>query len=163
MENLYGQEATGELVADLRIVKLHWVEGGTPTEYIVHANELSMFLEATLKLHSDPGVNPHVKDRDGKASEVKLIEVAQLRKPLPVLPPSTLTWRFRDHRDGETASYSDNGYSLFVQDCDGDLSVWSVRFEGNKVGEGESEDFERGLAECEAAMRAHAITAGIKI
>lgn len=49
----------------------------------------------------------------------------------------TYPWKFRDHRDGETARYSRFEFYAFVQDMDGDASWWVVREYGCEVATGE--------------------------
>lgn len=39
-------------------IELHWV-GGRTTEYLVPANEVPAFVQATQRLHFSPGINPH--------------------------------------------------------------------------------------------------------
>lgn len=39
-------------------IELHWV-GGRTTEYLVPANEVPAFVQATQRLHYSPGINPH--------------------------------------------------------------------------------------------------------
>jgi len=58
-------------VCDLRQVQLFFV-GTTPSEYIVHKDEVSAFVEAAKKLHFDPGVNPA---NGGKTARIYRIEV----------------------------------------------------------------------------------------
>lgn len=69
---------------------------------------------------------------------------------------TNLKWRYCDHRDGETAEYSVCGIYAFVQDCDGDYSVWSIRKGGRRgdcVTHGQEDDFFPALATAEAALR----------
>lgn len=56
-DKLGGAPLTGVLASDLRVVSMDWVDGA-PTEHIVLASELTMFVEACKRLHFSPGVNP---------------------------------------------------------------------------------------------------------
>lgn len=62
------------LVADIRVVSLHWV-GGSPTNYFVHKDEVAAFVEASRRLHFDPGVNPA---NGHKTSRIYQIDVEEL-------------------------------------------------------------------------------------
>lgn len=66
-----------------------------------------------------------------------------------------LKWRYRDHRDGETAEFWVCGLRTFVQDCDGDDSIWDVRKgrNGSILADGRERDFYSALAAAEAALR----------
>lgn len=56
-EKLGGAKLAGVLAADLRVVSLDFVKGA-PVEHIVLADELDMFIEACVRLHFNPGINP---------------------------------------------------------------------------------------------------------
>lgn len=80
MIDLYGSDLGSMLARDLRVVFLEWADGrSAPTQHIVHASELDVFVEACRKLHHTPGVNPHVKDRDPRCSKIWRVSVAELR------------------------------------------------------------------------------------
>jgi hypothetical protein len=66
-----------------------------------------------------------------------------------------LKWRYRDHRDGESASFTVCGLHAHVQDCDGDYSEWSIRkgFRGPVVAKGTTWDFFCALHDAEMALR----------
>lgn len=68
---------------------------------------------------------------------------------------SNLKWQFEDHRDGETATFRVCGIKAYVQDCDGDYSVWSVRRGKILIGEGSECEFFPALAAAEQALRAY--------
>lgn len=57
LDKLGGASLTGVLAIDLRVVTMDFVDA-TPTEHIVLADELDMFIEACKRLHFNPGVNP---------------------------------------------------------------------------------------------------------
>lgn len=42
-------------------------------------------------------------------------------------PPLSLKWSYQDHSYAPTATFRGAGYDLFVMDCDGDFSDWSLR------------------------------------
>lgn len=71
---------------------------------------------------------------------------------------TTLNWRFKERRDGETARFSICGLEVLVQDCDGDATVWTIRKGrgGPIVAQGEGHEgnhFFAGLREAEATLR----------
>lgn len=56
-DRLGGAELTGVLAADLRVVSLDFVQG-TPSTHILLAEQVGIFVEASKRLHFNPGVNP---------------------------------------------------------------------------------------------------------
>lgn len=65
-------------LADIRKVEIHWVSG-SPTSYLVHVDEIAKFVEATVRLHFNPGINPHQTDRKArKCARIWKIEVQKL-------------------------------------------------------------------------------------
>lgn len=63
----------------LRQVTLHWRKG-EPSTHIVSESDFAKFLEATLELHHDPGINPH---NGGETSRVVKITSRSLRPDGP--------------------------------------------------------------------------------
>lgn len=61
----------------LRQVTLDYV-GGSASKYLVLASEVDRFVEASKRLHWQPGINPHVTDRDARTSKIWRITVAKL-------------------------------------------------------------------------------------
>ena len=71
---------------------------------------------------------------------------------------STLLWNYRDHRDGETATFEVCGLHVSIQDMDGDGSVWNIRKgrRGATIASGSKcsgDDFVECAADAEAALR----------
>ena len=71
----------------------------------------------------------------------------------------TLKWHFKEHRDGETATFRGAGIELYVMDRDGDGSIWVMK--RGKVVLAEGSDygsrpyhFDACLLAAEAALRA---------
>ena len=61
----------------------------------------------------------------------------------PAADPSartTLKWRFKEHWWGESAKFDLGGLVVYVADCDGDRSFWTIRRgqKGPIIAEGES-------------------------
>lgn len=42
-------------------------------------------------------------------------------------PPLTLKWTYQDHSYAPSARFRGAGYDLWVMDCDGDFSEWTLR------------------------------------
>ncbi|MFH1631998.1 MAG: hypothetical protein ABIA47_03210 [bacterium] len=59
-------------VADLREVALVYEDSDIST-YLVHVDHVRRFTDASIKLHYDPGVNPH---NGGKAARIKSVAVS---------------------------------------------------------------------------------------
>lgn len=57
LDKLGGAALTGVLATDLRVVTMDFCDS-TPTEHMVLAEELDLFIEACKRLHFNPGVNP---------------------------------------------------------------------------------------------------------
>jgi hypothetical protein len=68
---------------------------------------------------------------------------------------TSLKWDWKDHRDGGTWTFKAAGYSMRVQDMDGDESTWEVKFRGTKILSGNTDSDNEALAIAESVMRAH--------
>lgn len=65
-------------LSDIRKVEVYFV-GSSPSSYLVHVDDVAKFVEATKRLHFDPGVNPHQTDkRAAKCAKIWKIEVQTL-------------------------------------------------------------------------------------
>ena len=53
---LYGEPATGD-ISDFRFVRMEFCGAGDG-EYIMHKDHVQRFVEASVKLHHSPGINP---------------------------------------------------------------------------------------------------------
>ena len=62
------------LVADIRVVSLCW-DGDSPTTHLVHKDDVAAFVEASKRLHFDPGVNPGTGK---KVKQIHQIDVEEL-------------------------------------------------------------------------------------
>jgi hypothetical protein len=64
-----------------------------------------------------------------------LSEKERVQKP----PHATVKWTFRDTADSEYATHYDGPWTVRVQDCDGDRSIWSIhhRDSDRELAEGE--------------------------
>jgi hypothetical protein len=60
MSWLYGEPVRGD-IADFRQVRMDFCYGAS-NEYIMHKNHVSRFVEASVKLHHSPGINPANKN-----------------------------------------------------------------------------------------------------
>ena len=60
MSWLYGIPATGD-IADFRLVRMDFCYGAS-NEYIMHRDHVARFVEASVKLHHTPGINPGNKE-----------------------------------------------------------------------------------------------------
>jgi hypothetical protein len=96
----------GILLGDIRKVELMWEEG-TPTSYLIHKDEVETFIDANLKLHYDPGINPATKE---KTARVWQIRVGKLKRKGPY-------WWTSPALDGAKP-----GAHIF--DCYGTTCVW---------------------------------------
>lgn len=72
---------------------------------------------------------------------------------------TSLKWIYREHRDGETATFKISGICAFVRDCDGDMSFYHVKRGSELIAEGSDHGFTphhffKCLAEAEFALRA---------
>ncbi len=56
-------------VSELRQVRIEFDET-TPSVYLMHMSQVATFMEATLKLHHSPGVNPHNQVKTASAKEI---------------------------------------------------------------------------------------------
>lgn len=70
----------------------------------------------------------------------------------------SIAWRYKDHRDGESAEFTVCGLHVYVGDADGDWSWWTIRVGrlGRVIAEGEEfgiDHFDEALAKAEAALR----------
>lgn len=74
-EKLGGALPDGVLATDLRIVTMDWVSGA-PTEHIVLASQVALFIEACKRLHFNPGVNPA---NGNETSRIWRLRVSELR------------------------------------------------------------------------------------
>jgi hypothetical protein len=76
------------------------------------------------------------------------------------VPALTLKWRFWETRDSGLGEFVGAGYKLFVQDCDGDGSRWTLERQGKVIAKGESYawephyHFDACCLAAEAALRA---------
>lgn len=71
---------------------------------------------------------------------------------------TSLKWRYKEHRDGETAKFTVGGILAEVIDCDGDFSIWCVKRNGKILAEGTEDEcnpphFFAALARAESALR----------
>jgi hypothetical protein len=57
---LYGNPATGD-ISDFRMVRMDFCTGSAH-EHIMHKNHVARFVEASVKLHHTPGINPANKE-----------------------------------------------------------------------------------------------------
>lgn len=64
-------------IDDVRKVTLEFVKGPS-SSHLIPADEVDRFVEASKRLHWKPGINPHVRDRDNRASKIWRISVAKL-------------------------------------------------------------------------------------
>lgn len=55
-EWLYGTPLAGD-IADYRMVRVQFCKG-PDQDYVMHKDHVARFVEATVKLHFDPGINP---------------------------------------------------------------------------------------------------------
>jgi hypothetical protein len=60
MSWLYGEPVTGD-IADFRQVRMDFCYGAS-NEYIMHKDHVARFVEASVKLHHTPGINPANKN-----------------------------------------------------------------------------------------------------
>lgn len=58
------------LLSDIRKVTLQWQRGGPPTSYLIHKDEVPAFVEASKRLHFDPGVNPATGGRTARIWQI---------------------------------------------------------------------------------------------
>jgi hypothetical protein len=61
-------------LSEIRKVTLHWHDR-SPTSHLMHKDDVAMFVEASTRLHFDPGINPAT---GGKTSKIWQITVAEL-------------------------------------------------------------------------------------
>ncbi len=61
-------------LSTIRKVTLHWVES-VPTSFIVAESDVNTFVEATKRLHWNPGRNPH---NNGECSKIWRLTVAKM-------------------------------------------------------------------------------------
>lgn len=92
---------------------------------------------------------------EAAARGVNVTVVTSARDPVTL----TLKWRFKEHRDGETAMFRGAGIELYVADYDGDGSVWQMRRGKTVLAEGSDYGdhpyhFDACLLAAEAALRA---------
>lgn len=86
------------------------------------------------------------------------VEVTIITNDHPA-PTLTLKWEFKAYRDSATGKFQGAGYKLYVIDCDGDGSEWSVERGGQIIAEGGTYDcdpyyhFDACLIAAEAALR----------
>nr|AIA11767.1 Unknown Function [uncultured bacterium] len=73
MSWLYGKPITGD-IRDFRLVRMSFCEGHAQ-EHIMHKDHVARFVEASVKLHHTPGINPATK---GKTAPIWRIESAPL-------------------------------------------------------------------------------------
>lgn len=72
---LYGEPAKGA-ISDYRMVRMDFCQGSS-NEYIMHKDHVARFVEASVKLHHTPGVNPVNKE---PTSRIWRIESAPLHQ-----------------------------------------------------------------------------------
>jgi hypothetical protein len=60
MSWLYGEPLKGD-ISDFRMVRMDFCYGAS-NEYIMHKNHVARFVEASVKLHHTPGINPANKE-----------------------------------------------------------------------------------------------------
>lgn len=60
MSWLYGEPVKGD-IADFREVRMDFCYGAS-NEYIMHKDHVARFVEASVKLHHTPGINPANKE-----------------------------------------------------------------------------------------------------
>jgi hypothetical protein len=89
-------------ISELRIVEL-WFKDGSPQKHIVHQDDVDKFVEATLKLHFKPGINPHVTDGDNKTSRVSQIWV------FPIVNQGGYWWSDPELKSNTGAHIYDSG------------------------------------------------------
>ena len=65
-----------DFLSQLRIVTVYPIDSGRPSEFIVPVDDVSKFVEATKKLHMNPGVDPH---NGNPTTPAHMITVAELR------------------------------------------------------------------------------------
>jgi hypothetical protein len=58
-------------VSQLRMVSLHFMSGSI-SKHVVHESQVDVMVEASLKLHHEPGVNPHNGKETAKLREIFL-------------------------------------------------------------------------------------------
>lgn len=63
------------LLSDVRRLTLHYVSGSPLSQYLIPATEVDRFVEASKRLHHDPGRNPH---NGVGAAKIWQITVAEL-------------------------------------------------------------------------------------
>lgn len=56
---------------------------GISDHFIRGRRDIERFLKAILELHFEPGINPHITDRDPKTAEVQLVAIAPFSKNGP--------------------------------------------------------------------------------
>ena len=65
-------------VSDLRIVTINFLSGlggqAEPATHIVHKDDVDRFVQACIKLHGDPGINPHNKQTTAPAESIDVSE-----------------------------------------------------------------------------------------
>jgi hypothetical protein len=60
MSWLYGEPVTGD-ISEFRLVRMDFCYGAS-NEYIMHRDHVPRFVEASVKLHHTPGINPANKE-----------------------------------------------------------------------------------------------------
>lgn len=71
----------------------------------------------------------------------------------------TLSWKFSESRDSETARYRVCGIEAIAMDADGDFSRWQIRQNKRVIAEGQEDGFEpyhfdAAIQKAEDALRA---------
>jgi hypothetical protein len=99
-------DVDGLSLGDIRKVEVAF-EDGAPQTYLIHKDDVETFIEATLKLHCDPGVNPVTK---AETTKVWQIRVGKLKREGPY-------WWTTPALDGRVP-----GAHIF--DCYGTECVW---------------------------------------
>ena len=67
------------MLSDVRKVTLHYI-GSTPASYLVPADQVDRFVEASKRLHFRPGKNPHNGEDAAKVWKITVAEM-ELRGP----------------------------------------------------------------------------------
>lgn len=73
--SIHGADLVDVMAKDLRVVTLCF-HHGRDEEYIVHREQMQTLIDASIKLHFDPGINPHSLV---EAAKIYAIKVARLR------------------------------------------------------------------------------------
>jgi hypothetical protein len=105
-------------LSDMRVVRLYFDD--TFRDHVVHKSEVDKFVEASKRLHVDPGVNPHRPPGEGKTARINRITVGSFQTTGPFW---WTTPDLQNNRDPVGATIYQSDYN--------EVTVWSSQREGS--------------------------------